>query len=85
MDYSICPTCTTAIERFWLADWRALLDQEQIQPGTSDEYLLARVTFEEGERHLWAELDIAMTLLTCGTCASELGGGPMRRSECSSA
>jgi hypothetical protein len=74
-----------AVERFWLADWNALLAREHIQPASADERLLAQVIFDEGERHLWTELDIAMTMLACDTCAFELGGGPAECSECASA
>ena len=41
-----------------------------------DEQLVAQVIFEEGERHLWTVLDIAMTYLICDCCGNELGGGP---------
>lgn len=84
-NYSTCPQCFDAIERYWLADWRALLLKEHIQQGSDDERLLAQVLLEEGERHLWTCLDIAMTLLTCQSCNSELGGGPPDCTECASA
>ncbi len=84
-NYPACPSCYQAIERFWLADWHAFLSQEQIQPDTADEQIVAEVVFDEGERHLWTLLDIAMTLLICKSCGNELGGGPTDCTECSSA
>jgi hypothetical protein len=85
MNYAACPACHSAIERFWLADWQAFLHQEQIEPASEEERQAAQIVFDEGERHLWTVLDIAMTLLTCGECGSELGGGPPECSECASA
>jgi hypothetical protein len=84
-NYLQCPVCHNAIEQYWLADWYAFLAQEQIQPNTADEQMVAQVAFDEGERHLWTVLDIAMTLLTCNSCGSELGGGPSECTECASA
>jgi hypothetical protein len=84
-NYLKCPTCHNAIEQHWLADWYAFLAQEQIQPNPVDEQMVAQVVFDEGERHLWTVLDIAMTLLICNSCGSELGGGPPDCTECASA
>lgn len=84
-NYPSCPGCYDAIERHWLADWNALLEQERIAPKSADEQMLAQIIFAEGERHLWTVLDIALTLLTCESCGSELGGGPPDCSECASA
>lgn len=85
MNYGSCPTCHHAIERFWLADWHAFLEAEEIQPNSPEERIFAQIVFDEGERHLWTVLDIAMTLLTCATCGNELGGGPPDCTECASA
>jgi hypothetical protein len=85
MHYATCPSCHEAIERHWLADWHAFLDQEQIQPQSAEEAQFAQIVFSEGERHLWTVLDIAMTLLVCGECGRELGGGPPDCTECASA
>ncbi len=71
--YASCDTCRFAIESIWLADWQALLDQEGITPGSPDEELLARVVLSEYERHPWTVVDIAMSLLKCSLCGSELG------------
>lgn len=84
-NYPHCPTCHDTLERFWLADWHAFLAQESIAPTTADERMVAQVVFDEGERHQWTLLDIALTLLTCSTCGNELGGGPTDCTECSSA
>lgn len=84
-NYATCPTCNHAIERHWLADWQATLNSENILPNTEEENLFAQVIFDEGERHLWSVLDIAMTLLKCPNCHKELGGGPTDCTECASA
>ena len=71
--YTDCPLCHDAIERYWLADWHALLEHERVRPGSDDERVLAQVVLAEYERHAWTEMDIAMSLLRCGTCGEELG------------
>lgn len=84
-NYPDCPACFDAIERYWLADWYAFLDEEEIKPNSEEERLFAQVVFDEGERHLWTVINIALTLLTCTACSSELGGGPADCAECASA
>ena len=84
-NYPHCPSCYLDIERFWLADWHAFLAEEQVQPGTDEEYMIAQVVLDEVERHPWTVLDISMTLVTCTTCGSELGGGPTDCTECATA
>jgi hypothetical protein len=74
-----------AIEKYWLADWYAFLAQEQVESNTPDEQMMAQLIFDEVERHPWTVLDIAMTLLTCNSCGSELGGGSPDCTECASA
>jgi protein-arginine kinase activator protein McsA len=71
--YAGCSTCHAAIESIWLADWQALLDQEGITPDSPDEEQLARVVLSEYEHHPWTVVDIAMSLLKCSLCGSELG------------
>jgi hypothetical protein len=71
--YADCPLCHEAIERYWLADWRALLERERVQAGSDDERVLAQVVLAEYEQHPWTEMDVAMSLLRCETCGSELG------------
>lgn len=70
------------MERFWLADWQALLVQEGVAPGSADEVPLAAVVFEEMDRHPWTVVDIAMTLIECPSCGAELGGGTLECNEC---
>lgn len=84
-NYSTCPGCYEAIERFWLADWQHFLAQEHIQPNSPEEQMAAQIAFDEGERHPWTVLNVAMTLLQCRSCGSELGGGPPDCTECASA
>ncbi len=81
-DYAQCPECHEAIERIWLADWHALLEQEQIAPGSADENLLAHVVLSEFGRHPWTVVDIAMSLLRCSQCGAELGEAYADCSEC---
>ena len=85
MNYATCPACHEAIERHWLADWLAFLDAEQIAHHSTDEKMVAQIIFDEGERHQWTMLDIALTLLTCRECGRELGGGPPECPECNAA
>lgn len=73
--YADCRECHDALERIWLADWEALLEQEGIAAGSEDERLLAKVVLGEYERHPWTVLDIAMTLVRCDECGRELGEG----------
>ena len=85
--YAECPTCHEAIERIWLADWEALLEQEHIQPGSEDERTLARVVVDEAIdqapiRHPWTIVDIAMSLLRCSQCGQELGQNYPTCAEC---
>jgi hypothetical protein len=84
-NYLACPSCFMAIERFWLADWHAYLAHEQIEPESPEVDFAVQVIFDEGERHLWTVLDIAMTFLTCHSCGCELGGGPPECTECATA
>ena len=69
--YPTCRACYKSVERFWLADWAALLEREGVAPGTDDEQLLARLIYEEHERHAWSCVNIAMALLACSECGAE--------------
>ncbi len=71
--YAECPECHDAIERIWLADWHALLDQEAVAAGSEDEKTLAQLVLSEFGRHPWTVVDIAMSLLRCRECEAELG------------
>jgi hypothetical protein len=71
--YADCRLCHEVIERYWLADWQALLERERVPAGTQDEQVLAQLVLAEYEQHPWTEIDIAMSLLRCETCGSELG------------
>jgi hypothetical protein len=82
MSYPDCLNCFNTIEQFWLADWAALLEMEQIEAGTPDEILLAQVVIEESEQHPWTVVDLAMSLLKCGTCGNELGSRYKECGEC---
>jgi hypothetical protein len=84
-NYPACPVCYEAAEKYWLADWRALLAQEAVLPGTSDETVLAQVVLAEVEQHAWSIVDVAMTLVQCSGCEQELGGGPIDCSACATA
>ena len=71
--YAVCRTCHNAIESIWLADWQALLEQEQVAAGSPEEALLAQVVLDEFGRHPWTVVDVAMSLLRCSQCGGELG------------
>ena len=81
-NYLDCPACHHAIERFWEADWAALLAEEQIFPDSGDETLLAQVVIAELDRHLWTVADMAMRRVLCDECGCELGGGPLSCGSC---
>lgn len=84
-NYPHCAGCYQILEQYWRADWLALLEREQIQSETADELLLAQIVLDEVERHPWSCVDWAMTLVRCGTCDQELGGGPSDCTECAAA
>lgn len=81
-NYAICHACTNAIERYWHADWEALLAQERVAPASEDERLLAAIVVAEIESQPWTLVDYAMTLLRCSECGCELGGGSVACGEC---
>jgi uncharacterized protein (UPF0212 family) len=81
-NYADCPHCHAAIESIWLADWKALLQEEQVAAGSEDERLLARVVTSEFGRHAWTVMDIAMSLQRCSQCGKELGEGYQDCAEC---
>lgn len=70
------------MERYWLADWQAFLNEEGIQAGSPEEKLLAQVVTAEAERHPWTVVDIAMSLQQCSECGRELGEGFPDCGEC---
>ena len=80
--YPGCTTCYEAVERYWHADWAALLAAEGIAAGSDDERLLAEVIVAELDRHPWTLVDFAMTLVRCPECGAELGGGPTACATC---
>lgn len=84
-NYPCCAGCYQALEQYWRADWQALLLREGVQPETEDELLLARFVLDEVERHPWSCVNWAMTLIRCGTCGQELGGGPTECLACAAA
>ena len=51
-NYHDCAHCHEAIESIWLADWEALLLEEEVAAGSEDERMLARVVTADtgGER-----------------------------------
>ena len=84
-DYPRCATCHEVVERYWHADWMALLAAEGSAPGSDDERLLAEVVVAELERHPWTVVDYALTLLRCPECGAEWGGGPPACAACAMA
>lgn len=83
--YAGCQACFNAVERIWLADWEALLADEDIEAGSAGEKLLAQVVLYEIGRHPWTVLDIAMSLQQCSTCGGELGEAYADCAECGEA
>ena len=81
-NYAECPTCHDAIENIWLADWQALLQQENVAMGSADETILAQVVSSEYGRHPWTVMDIAMSRLRCSQCGAELGEAYSDCGEC---
>ncbi|MCX6046579.1 MAG: hypothetical protein NT075_15855 [Chloroflexi bacterium] len=82
LNYRDCANCHQAIERFWEADWQALLAHEQIVAELADETLLAQVVIAELDDHLWTIVDMAMRRIRCEECGQELGGGPIQCAAC---
>lgn len=85
INYTYCTSCRSAINCIWQADWLVLLADEQIEPSSADETLLAQVVVAELLQHSWTVVDVAMTLVHCTAWGSELGGGPVDCGECTMA
>jgi hypothetical protein len=81
-NYPACQGCYDAVESLWLADWRALLEEENIEPGSADERLLAETVAADIDAYTWTVVDIAHTLLRCPDCGAELPGGPLDCANC---
>jgi uncharacterized protein (UPF0212 family) len=81
-NYATCVYCHDVIESIWLADWNALLQEEQVAAGSEDERLLARLVTNEFGRHPWTVMDIAMSLQRCSQCGNELGEAYRDCAEC---
>jgi uncharacterized protein (UPF0212 family) len=87
-NYATCPACRAALDRYWLVDWAALLASEQIEPGSDEEKMLARLVADEAitpdnpKRYPWTIVDTAMSLLTCSECGGELGSHYPTCGEC---
>lgn len=82
LGYLTCPACHDTIERYWLADWAALLGEERIDADSEEERTLAQVIWAEVDSHAWTIVDRALTLIPCDECGSELGGGPKECPTC---
>lgn len=76
--YPTCADCVGLVDGLWLADWRALLAETDVEPGGRAERALAEqvVAAEVGE-HPWTCVDWAMAAITCPACARALGTGPI--------
>jgi uncharacterized protein (UPF0212 family) len=81
-NYANCPYCHDAIESIWMADWNAVLQEDQVVGGSEEERLLARVVMSEFGRHAWTVMDIAMSLQRCSQCGNELGADYQECAEC---
>lgn len=81
--YPDCAICAEPIDNLWSADWRALLDDERVKPGTDAERGLAeRVLSQEVGRHPWTCTDWALWLLRCQECGGQQGSGDLGCAGC---
>jgi hypothetical protein len=84
--YPDCAICAEWIDDLWWADWRALLDAEQIRPGTGEERALAeRVLDQEVGQYPWTCTDWALWLMRCRRCGGQLGSGDRECVACAAA
>jgi hypothetical protein len=84
--YPDCVICAERIDDLWWADWKVLLREEKVRPGTVEEGALARrVLSDEVGRHPWTCTDWALWLLRCGRCGGQLGSGDSGCMACAAA
>lgn len=69
--YPGCADCEERVERYWVADWLAVLDEESVLP---DE-LVGTVLADETWRYPWTCVDWALRLSDCAACGAELATG----------
>jgi hypothetical protein len=76
--YPDCVDCAGLLDGLWLADWYALLTEQEVTPGGAAESQFAeRVLAAELGAFPWTCLDWAMSVIGCPQCGSELGAGPV--------
>ncbi len=80
--YPACVACSEAVDRYWQADWAALLAAQGAAPGAAGETALARVVLAQPDRHPWTVVDVAMSRVRCDACGCEMGGGPKDCTAC---
>jgi hypothetical protein len=69
--YPECADCEERVERYWVADWLAVLDEESVAPEDLVGTVLADVTW----RYPWTCVDWALRLSECPDCGAELATG----------
>jgi len=76
--YPDCLRCVDYVDRFWLADWHALLATANVLTGGADEGELAKqVLVASPGEYPWTCVDAAMVVLLCPDCCHELATGPL--------
>lgn len=81
-NYFSCSHCLEVLDRIWLADWEALLAEEGSLKGSPEEKMLADIVLDDMDEYPWTIVDVALSLITCPECGSELGGGPVECGKC---
>lgn len=69
--YPECADCEERVERYWVADWLAVLEEESVSP----EDLVGTVLADETWRYPWTCVDWALRLSECTDCGAELATG----------
>jgi hypothetical protein len=69
--YPTCPDCEEHVEKYWVADWLAVLNKERV----SAEDLVITVLSDETWGYPWTCVDWALRLSDCVVCGGELATG----------
>lgn len=84
--YPGCDGCLDRVEELLLADWRPLLEAEEITAGSVAERRFAEsVVSEKPDKRRWTCVDQALSLLPCPDCRGALGSGDQDCPRCAAA